>query len=155
MKIGFVVNDTAFSEIHYKIIKEANKLVSEHEACIFTNHISPRVIDINCAVFNICNASDFYNGLLIACKLDEAKTLSKIKNNSKKVFFIWDLEWIYSNYMYNDVVDTLLSPNLFIVSRTEKYDQLLFNLCGRKADLILEDLDLEKIWNSLVDTKNT
>ena len=138
-----ITKNLSCSQINYEIFRQLNNLVDKIPCCLVYKNIS------NCfypAKFPILNYSKIFSGyldnsLIIATDLDSATTLLNIKNKAKKIFYVWELEFLKNkNYHYNFNIYNSLE----IYTRSESYKNALDNYANINTKI--ENLDLEKLW---------
>ena len=148
MNIGIILNNLSFSELNYKVVSEINRYVetTTDGVSILCDNISNRLIEPNCAVVDTALAPSITEGVLIAFDLSGALTLRRAYCPAKKLLFVWNLEWVYSNLGYNTLYDTLTDENIELITRNEAYSRVIENAVGRRPKFLLEDFTMEKIY---------
>ena len=149
MKTVIILNNPSFGEKNYYVITEVNRLVSQVNECISICpiNLSPEVVEIKSAVINPSDLDSFKDGMIIALDTESAKEIINIHTNSIKVLFLWELDWLGTNFNYSDLINVLTS-DIQILVRTEEHQEVLQKLSGKKPK-ILNQFNLEQIWNSL------
>jgi len=138
----------------YELFRSINKVIEEtlEEVSIAPIDITHKVIDLQCAINNVAEISNFSDGVIIADTIENAEEILSCKNNSLKVLYLYDIDWYSKLHDYEKIYDILNNPNLMIFTRSNGHAEVVEHLCGRKVDGILKDFDLEKLWNLLKDT---
>jgi hypothetical protein len=146
MRYGIIVDHTAFSELNGDIVNEIQKLAvsSKDDICLFSDNISNRIVEFKCAVLDTASCPSFTQGILIATNLSTAITLKKLAVAAKKVFYVWDPEWIYKNVSFDDLHGVLSDENIHCMCRHLNHCRIVENLCGINPSL-LEKFSLENI----------
>lgn len=149
------MDHTGFSEHNYYIIQNINNIVgnSLHEISIAVNDVTSKVIEPHTAVNNIAEIGCFQNGALISTNILNADQILSASTSSTKVLYLWDVDWMYLNYNYEWLYDTLTNKNLHIIVRSESHKKALLNLCDKQPLGVLQDFKLESIWNLLESIK--
>ena len=147
MKTMFLLDHTGFSEQNYIIIKEIN------EISIATNDVSTKVMEVFTAVTNVAEIGCFQNGALIATNIVNARQILSAHASSRKILYLWDLDWLHGMFNYEWLYDTLSNDRLEIIVRSEAHRSALLNLCGKEPVGILQNFKLEQLWNLLENTK--
>ena len=155
MKTMFLLDHTGFSEQNYIIIKEINEIVpnSLEEISIATNDVSTKVMEVFTAVTNVAEIGCFQNGALIATNIVNARQILSAHASSRKILYLWDLDWLHGMFNYEWLYDTLSNDRLEIIVRSEAHRSALLNLCGKEPVGILQNFKLEQLWNLLENTK--
>ena len=151
----FLLDHTGFSEQNYIIIKEINEIVpnSLEEISIATNDVSTKVMEVFTAVTNVAEIGCFQNGALIATNIVNARQILSAHASSRKILYLWDLDWLHGMFNYEWLYDTLSNDRLEIIVRSEAHRSALLNLCGKEPVGILQNFKLEQLWNLLENTK--
>lgn len=151
MQIGVILQHTAFGEPQDVIIKNINKIVEQniHDPVIFSYNISTRVHEPLCAVCPLINMSSVTNGALIANDLVGAQAMLAASTPAKKIFFVWNLEWIYRETAYNTLRSVFGHDDAVIIARSETHKQVIEFVSGKKVDYVMQDFDLEGIVNEV------
>ena len=97
MKTMIVVDNLRFSESNYELIKEVNDVIdnSIHDVSVAVMNFSEKVINTKFAVMNPTEIDSFDDGVLVALDIQSTKDILSSKTNSKKVLYLWDIEWFY------------------------------------------------------------
>lgn len=143
--IGVLLNDVSLTQLNYKALTELNNLnfSSNHNCVAFYNNVSQPCTNNFCALINTHEIHKVRNGTLIATTLETAEILLKSQTNSRKVFYVWSLEWIHNkglDYMKN--VGIMRSLELW--TRSESYADVIENYCNVRPK-IAEDFNLKEI----------
>lgn len=136
MKVGVVLPDLGNCQQVFMAINYINTMIFNKIFTDFTLFYCRNVAVVTkplCATICVDKVFQF-DGLLVATDL---YTLSLIKNvKSKKVLYLWDLEWIRGNGDYFGNNELLNDPNLILVCRTTFHSTAIKNYCGRDAKII-------------------
>lgn len=151
MKTLICIDNKSYSQCNYDVITKVNKYVenSIEEISFSTLDQTVPFVDINTAVFHPCEMDSFNNGVIIATSISNAKIILSCANSSKKVLYLYDLDWMFQFFEYDELYDILSNKNLKIIARDEDHVSPIKNLCNREPDAIINSFDLEKIWNLL------
>ena len=143
MKTAICLENLSYSYFSKELISEINKYVIEStdEICLVTFDETMPFANINTAVFTPSELDSFYDGVIISHKISHAMSILGCSNNSKKVLYLYDLDWMLEPMMFNE--------NLILILRSEDHVSPIKNLCNREPDAIIKNFSLEKIWNSL------
>jgi hypothetical protein len=151
MKTAICLENLSYSYFSKELISEINKYVIEStdEICLVTFDETMPFANINTAVFTPSELDSFYDGVIISHKISHAMSILGCSNNSKKVLYLYDLDWMLEPMMFNDLYNVLTDENLILILRSEDHVSPIKNLCNREPDAIIKNFSLEKIWNSL------
>ena len=154
MKTMIVVDNLRFSESNYELIKEVNDVIdnSIHDVSVAVMNFSEKVINTKFAVMNPTEIDSFDDGVLIALDIQSTKDILSSKTNSKKVLYLWDIEWFYKKIQYKELFSILQNEELTVITRSESHSKILKNIVGKKTQTF-EKFNLESIWNLLKETE--
>lgn len=151
MKTMICFENASYSQFNYEVVNEINKhvLESNEELCITTFDQSFPFANVNTAIFHPSEMDAFNNGVIIAHTINNAMEMLGCSNNSKKVLYLYDLDWMFYPMFYDNIYDVLTNDNLTLMLRSEDHISPIKNLCGRSPNAIVNHFNLEEIWNSL------
>lgn len=151
MKTLLCVNNISYSQLNLHVFDYINKYNSNSCEDISIVSIDQTIpfMDINTSIFTISSLDYFYDGAIIAFTIDNAKKILSSKNNSHKVLFLYDLDWMFNIIEYDDLYEILSNKKLKLIVRHESHVGPVKNLSNREPDAIIENFSLEKIWNLL------
>ena len=151
MKTMICFENMSYSPFNYEACKEINKMVleSNEEISIAKFDETLHFMDVNTAIFHASELDSFNNGIIITDTIKNAEQILSCVNNSIKVLYLYDLDWMYNKYSYDSIYKILTDKNLKLIVRSEDHSRPITNLCNRRPDAILKNFSLEKIWNSL------
>lgn len=151
MKTLILIENESYSQFNYEAIKSANTCIKnsiDDVAFVALDKTAP-FMDINTAIFQPNEMDSYNNGLIITSDIRNIEAILSCANNSQKMLYLYDLNWMFESYTYDYLYDNLTSKDLKIILRSESYIKPLKNLCHREPDGIINNFDLEKIWNLL------
>jgi hypothetical protein len=151
MKTMILLDHLGFSEQNYEIIKEINTFVidSLEEVSIIVNDVSTKMMEVNTAVNNIAEMGCFQNGLLMATNLLNAGHILEAKTSSRKLLYLWDVDWLHTAFNYEWLYDILTNDRLDIIVRSEEHKRALKVLCNKEPLGILQNFKMETLWTLL------
>lgn len=151
MKTLICLENLSYSSFNNEVIQEVNNQVvdSINEISVATFDETMPFAQINTAVFSVNEIDSFHDGVIISHRTDHAHSILGCANNSKKVLYLYDIDWMFEPMFYNDLYSVLSNRELFLILRSADYVQPIKNLCNREPDAIISNFSLEKIWNSL------
>ena len=104
--IGIVLNHLGASQLAYLAIHNANTInkKGEHELLLFFKTMVQPCLVVQAACMHIAELYSF-TGTIISTDIDSNITVINIPTACKKVFYVWDLEWLrdHKDYKYNMV----------------------------------------------------
>lgn len=138
-----ISKDLSCSQINYEIFKQLNKLVDKIPCCLVYKNLTNSFYPAKFPVLNYSKIFSGYltNSLIIATDLESAYTLSNTKNMAKKIFYVWELEFL-KNKKY--ATNYHIYNRLPVFTRSKSYKQALDNYAN--IDSKVEELNLEKLW---------
>lgn len=143
--IGVILPDLSSSQLAYYATKNINMLLTtsnKHDAVIFYETLAPVHTLPRCATMNISEIWSFH-GTLISTNIDNTLQSIKAINNAKKIFYIWDLEWLRQgkqNYLYN--IRAYRSNKVALVARNKDHAKAIEDYCNRKVNGIIDNFQI-------------
>lgn len=151
MKTLICIENLSYSAFNYECIKNVNSYVEENtdEISFCSMDQTFPFMDINSAIYHPNEIDCFNNGVIITSKIDIAKHIVKATNSSQKILYLYDIEWMFNLSSYDDIYEVLSNKTLKIFARSEDHVRPIKNLSNREPDAIINNFNLEKIWNLL------
>ena len=144
MKIGIITKHLAKSQCNYETLSQSQVLNSTGaKVSIFAINITSKVMQSHVAVHPLVTVQNFTGDLVIATDFESARFLSKTPINADKMYYVYDLEWMYSPVKYSIVYNSLLPLKLLV--RSKDHQSYLKSVFGLSSTVV--DYNLEKIWN--------
>lgn len=150
MKIAAVIDNLGPSQKSFYMIKEFNKACDDTKLCLsafFVRSAIP-VVPVMFSCKSISFLSGFH-GTAISTTVTEADALLKSSNNSRKIFYMWDAEWLISPRNFHEISSVLLDNRLDIICRSDSHAKLLENFCNKKPIGIVDNWNMEQILGIL------
>ncbi len=143
MNIGIILPSLEISQLGYEVITQINNEIAGGSLLdyrIFFERLSLECVQPLCATMNISEIWG-YSGLLISTTLENTFFSLKLTTDVKRVFYVWDMEWLrgQKNYLYN--LSILRNTKIALIARNEETNKELDRYCNRKADLITDKLN--------------
>lgn len=147
MRIASIVDDLSLSQGAFYMIKNFNKLGEDlnNQPFCFYNNLSSITTTPLFSIAHVYYANYFYNGNMICTSMNTLKILSNIHTNSKKFFYVWDLEWLRGNYNYIENVKLMRNDKIELIARSEHHAKCIKEYCNKAPCAIIEDWNLEKL----------
>lgn len=151
MKTMICLENLSYSQFNYEAMIEVNKFCtkSSEEVCFATMDQTMPFMNVQTAVFAPYDMDSFHNGVMVAHTLNLADRVLGCANNSKKVLYLYDLDWMFRPMFYDDIYRILNEPSLKLIVRSEDHAKIIERISSRKAHSIVKNFNLEDIWNSL------
>ena len=147
MKTGIVVGDLGPSQLSYYIIRNCNKELEHNnkdDFIVFVENLSKFAMQPNFGLMSIDEIWSF-DGLLVATSISTSLQVQKATNNSKKYFYVWDLEWTRPHghdFLYN--IEAFKNINL--IARSGEQAEAIKNYCNIDVSGIVEDFNLQELY---------
>jgi hypothetical protein len=147
--LNILTSDLSPSQKSYYLIKKASDI---HEKDPYTNiqffieNLGRVCMRTNSAVMSAAEAWGEY-APFVATSLSNAAKLMHFPLTQKKLFYIWDLEWLRGEpkMSYNTYSSIYLNPELELVCRSKDQADLVTNTFNREVTHIVDDFDLDKL----------
>ena len=151
MKTMICLDHLAYSYQNYELFNSINETVKDslEEICLVPFNASRLFMNINTAVYNVGEMGSFNNGLLITNSIKHVKKLLSCPSDTIKALYLYDLEWLFEPFDFEELYNMLTDEDLKLIVRSEDFIEPLKCVTDRVPDAIVPDFKLEKIWNSL------
>ena len=145
IKIGALVRSLGSSQLSYYIIKNFNKVAGQGK-------VDPIVycedVERDClfAKFPTMQTVEAWGqeGTIIATSLSTAKKLISYPCPQKRIYYVWDLEWLRKPHNYIPVLNVFSSDRIKVVARCDNHAKVIENTFNRKVDNIIDNFNMEK-----------
>lgn len=143
IKLGIILPALYKQQLVYETFESLHKVISSKvDPIVFFEDFSPLFIRPPCAMMHISEILNF-NGILISTTINNTMMSLKAINQAKKIFYIWDLEWLRNsnnkNYLYN--ISIYQNPELELITRSNSYAKELNNYANIQPKVLsLENL---------------
>lgn len=150
--IAAVLHDLGPSQKSFYMIKEFNKLAAlkDFSMSAFYSRPSMPVVKPFFSCRNISFLSGF-NGIAIATSLQDASSLLRSDNNSKKYLYLWDIEWLINPMPFSTAVNILLDKRLNIIARSKSHALIIENFCNKKVVGVVDNWNLNQLLSLLTE----
>ncbi len=146
MNIGFLVRAVSMSQEGLLLIHECNKLLEKQrdtEINIFYEDYDRIPIKPEFSLMQNRHAWG-YTGTLISTDLHTTEVLAHLAGPRRKLFYVWNLEWLYSHNMYVSYSKLYQSPDIDLIARTQSHADIITKL-WKEPKYIMEDFDHEQL----------
>jgi len=149
MKTLICLENTSYSQFSDEVINSVNTFVenSIEEISIASLDETLSFKDANTAIFN--EIDSFRDGLIITNSINTMNLIKGSANNSQRILYLYDLDWMFQQMYYNDIYSILTDPTIKLIIRSKSHIKPIKNISNREPDAVIEKFDLEKIWNLL------
>lgn len=144
--------DTGASQLSYCVINGLNKLCltnPEIDCVVFYENQHKNCLPANFSIMQIfeCWGS---SEPIIATTISTAKKLLHFPCR-KKLFYVWDLEWIRepNTKKYEDYSDVYANKSIELIARSESHKEIIENAFNRPVKYIVPDFETSKILEIL------
>ena len=151
MKTMICLENISYSQFNHEAVTHVNDFirVSNEELCFATLDQTMPFMDINTAVFSPMEIDSFNKGVIISHTIKSAELILGCSNNSKKVLYLYDLDWMFQPIFFDTIHGVLSDPNLNLILRSDDHIEPLKNIHKREPIAIMKNFNLENIWNLL------
>ncbi len=142
---GVMVKSLHIDQPSYTIIEELNKLRGYSPVVFFLDY-APTLQTLLFAKMPMKYAVYFQNPVISTC-LETTKILQRVVGPTKKLVYLWNLDWLYSHNTEKEYREIYGDPSLNFIVRCHRHAQTL-NKCwliSPERISIVEDFNCEKI----------
>jgi hypothetical protein len=147
-QIGFLVNDLTASHLAFSLIKNLNEYETNSDTVLFFENISSSIIKPNFPTMAINEIWNF-EGALVSTDMNTTLTLKKCFTPRKKIFYVWDLEWMRNSMgqtkNFENTIEAFSDETIELVARSKDHAKAIENLSNRKINHIVENFNIEKL----------
>ena len=115
---------------------------------IYTIGMHKRAMEIDAPNFQIADLYSTWGDVNVFTTFDEGVFGVRCPINSKKVFYMWDLDWHYNGMNY-DVCKEIVDKTDFLYCRCADHQTAIEKYFGRKPE-IMTNFNMKELY----DTKN-
>ena len=149
MKFGILVDSIETSQGGFFLCEELNKLCKKDDVSpyVFYNNYGRIPLLPMFMVAQSSNAWGF-DGVLMSTDIETTKALIKIPSSHPKLFYIWDLEWLYKPRPYEEMLGVYCRDEIELVARNKTHYDIITK-CWKEPKYILQDYDNETIVDEI------
>ncbi len=143
---GIMVTSINISQSSYFMIYQLNQLLSERfDICpiIFYQEYGLFPLRPQFSMLQDIEAWSF-DGPLISTNITTSQTMLNCPRTSKRFFYIWDLEWLYTNQTFSFLSNIYQNPNLQLIAKNKKEAEIITQ-CWKRPVSIIEDFNYQQI----------
>jgi len=145
--IGVIVPSLENAQLPFEVISAINTEIangSQWDYRIFFENFGPHIVNPMCAVMNV-GELHYYSGLLVSTTIDNTRLSLKVPGKLRRIFLIWDLEWLRSKGDFFDNMQVYRDPRLILVARSKDMANAITNYTNRRPHIIIEHLQFSEL----------
>ncbi len=147
MKLAVMLNNLGPSQLAYNLVLQANALVgsrSDLDVVALYESLCRPCISMNFASMQVVEGWGF-DGPVVATSFSTAEKLIRFPAASKKLFLVWDLEWLrVKEKSFRQQLAVYGNTELTLLSRSKDHAKAISD-CWNRESLVVEDFDLARI----------
>lgn len=143
--LNVLVPDLSPSQRSYFLIRNTNAIHINRpdiNVQVFIENVSLACMRTNFSVMNVAEAWA-QPGPIIATSLSTAAKLIHYPCATRKLFYLWDLEWIRGSKIYNHYAPVYLNKELELVCRSKEHADLVSTAFNKEVKYIVEDFNID------------
>lgn len=146
MKLGILVDNLRAVQKNYYMIQSLNNFISnsEHDAIVFYQEPMIPCAPIRFSVIQMIEAYSF-DGAVIATSISLAQKLLNFPGPSRKIFYVWDLEWMENMYYHHQLSELFRHPDIQIITRSSSYAKKISDCWNIDLPEVVEDFNIEEL----------
>lgn len=148
-KLGFMIPNLGANQLAFYFIKKTNLLLSgktDYDIIAFYENLHRNVCQPHFSVMQLGEAYN-YAAPVVATNVVLADQLIRMPSPTKKIFYVWDLDWHRGNYRnYEFFARIYRHPELTLVARSEYHKIAIENAWNTPVSAVIEDCDMEKFF---------
>ncbi len=150
MKVGVAVTNLGPTQLNYFLIQNTNRLLAERhdvDLIVFYENLHNPCLTMNFGSMQLTEAWG-YDGTLIATTLSTASKILQFPGPSRKLFYVWDLEWLrMREKSFSELRSIYANPRLQLIARSDEHARVL-EACWNTPILgVVEDFNINNIIN--------
>jgi hypothetical protein len=149
MKLGISLDNLGPSQLAYAVLSQANRLVTERsdvDVTVFYETLARPCITPRFAHMQMAEAYGF-DGPVVATSLSSAGKLLRMPACPKKLFLVWDLEWLRKPHAYENLKTVYCHSELTLLARGEDHAKAISD-CWNRPVAVVGDFDLTLVLNA-------
>lgn len=148
MKLGVLLDNLGPTQLAYYLIRNANALLAAEplsDVLAFYEHLVKPCAPPHFATMQTSEVWGF-DGVAVATSFATAQLLLHCPTPSKKLFYVWDIEWLrMKQKSYEGLAAVYRNPDLHLVARSGQHADLLARCWNREILCVMEDFDLTRL----------
>lgn len=146
-KLGITLPHLGGSQIGLEVFESINTFYPSnylYDILLFYENVKKEAFTFPCAAM-ACSEMFGYDGTVIATNLNTAEELSKIVTVKRKVFYVYDLDWVYLEHKDFETLTKIYQYKDFeLYTRCDSYAKYLENAFNVKVHGVLPKFDLKR-----------
>ena len=149
-KLGILLNNFCHNQLAYQTLKSVANYYNHNGTADITLFQEVPIIPIIQPHTAIMFPNEVYefDGTLVITNLNHIPVAEKAIGPTKKIFYVWDLEWIYMQQkQYEHLAPLYRNKNFTIVARSLEHARLLRNAWNIEVNHIIQQPKIEDFLN--------
>lgn len=146
MKLAFAVKDLSHTQLSYYIVRAANAFLSKRcdvDIMAFFEEPSCSSIPLLFSTMQFAEAWA-YEGVLVSTSLSTAQKALGFPCTKKRLFFVWELEWVNQQVPFNfrQLRSIYANPRHKLLARTEEHADILEDVWNIERPLVVNETNI-------------
>lgn len=144
MKLAVAVDNLSLSQLAWGLITSGNELVRkgpQHDVVALYSSPSRPCVSPLFGTMHLASAWGF-DGVVVATSLDLAMTVRRFPSVSRKVFYVWDLEWLRGQADHGSLRAVYADPRFLLVARSQDHAQVIRSCWNIPVEHVVEDCNV-------------
>lgn len=147
MKLGIALNNLGASQLNFYLARNANAAIAATrglDVVVFFETMQRPCLPLSFASMQMPEAWGF-DGVLIATSLSTVEKVVRCPSADKKIFFVWDLEWLrFPQKQYRAFRALYAHPELTLVTRGPDHARAVEEAWNVKAH-VCGNFDMQRL----------
>ena len=152
MRAGIVVDALGVSQLAVQLTQELNKIdeMDEYHDVILFYHEYDRIVIP--PLFGMMQEQELwgFDAPVLATSLETADRILRCPGPTKRLFYVWELEWIIAKHDIDYTSQIYCNPRIELIARSQEHYNTIKS-CWREPAHIIEDFNHEEIITVLKD----
>jgi hypothetical protein len=138
MQLAFALRSLGPSQLAYRVIRGANQLTEQgHDVLAFFEQVTLPCVPCRFATMHLCEGLG-YRGTVVATSLRTAAKLLTFPSPARRLFYVWDLEWLRRKETYQHFFSLYGNPQLELAARSAEQARVISEAWGRDVRVVPE-----------------
>lgn len=135
-KFGVILNNLLPAQFSHEIITELNNEWNNYDGILFVENTTAECVHVSSSIMSIDQCYN-YDAVVVANGLSAADKLIDMCGPYKKIFYLWDLEWMaYQNRNYHEFSRIYRNNGLKLVCRSQDHAEMVEKCYNVKASVM-------------------
>jgi hypothetical protein len=141
--LGILIDRPGHSQKFRYLTESLNRLDSSFNTVVF--YAEPGIVPVkaNFSLMHMVHCLDF-KGVMVSTDIYTTGIMLNALRPEKRFFYVWDLEYLYTPYNFNDLQLCFNNDKINLISRNE-YRANLLERTWRKSHMIMEEFNYEQL----------